>query len=145
MIKKYNQYIKEELDHLEIDPYGEEDWDDDNLTPILQISKKQGKPYNQITYLNCSHQNLTNLDGIENLINLKELNCSNNQLTNLDGIENLINLKILYCSFNQLINLNGKENLINLTRLYCYNNNFLNEYKKYIKEYCKKKNIGLII
>ena len=41
MIKKYDQYIKEELDHLELDPYGEEDWDEDNLAPILQIAKKQ--------------------------------------------------------------------------------------------------------
>ena len=28
MIKKYNQYIKEQSDYIELDPYGEEDWYD---------------------------------------------------------------------------------------------------------------------
>ena len=123
MIKKYKEYIKEQLDHLEIDPYGEEDCDDDNLTPVLQIAKKQNKPYDQITILDCSYKNLTNLYGIENLINLTRLDCYNNQLTNLNGIENLINLKFLYFWYN----------------------NFSDEYIKYLKKYCKEKNIRLII
>jgi len=57
MIKKYKQYIKENnivYSSDEIDPYGEEDWDDDELTPILRIAKKQGLPYDQITILSCS-------------------------------------------------------------------------------------------
>ena len=162
MIKKYNQYIKEEFNWRnlnpfkknkyypeytgnELDPYGEEEWDDDNLTPVLQISKQQNKPYEQITRLNCSYQNLTNLDGIENLINLKSLYCNGNYLINLNGIENLINLEYLSCSFNRLTSLNGIENLVNLKDLYCLNNNFSNEYKKYIKEYCQKKKICIDI
>jgi len=57
MIKKYNKYIKEEINWRglnpfnknkqypiytggEIDPYGEEDWEDDSLSHILQIAKK---------------------------------------------------------------------------------------------------------
>ncbi len=51
MIKKYNQYIKENnivYNQDEIDPYGEEDWDDDDdLTPVLRIAKKEGLPYDQ--------------------------------------------------------------------------------------------------
>ena len=38
MIKKYLTYIKEQLDnHLDLDPFGEEDWDEDKPKSILQI------------------------------------------------------------------------------------------------------------
>jgi len=148
MIKKYNQYIKENIIVYysdEIDPYGEEDWDDDELTPVLRIAKKQGKPYDQITYFVCSDNGLISLEGIENLINIKLLDCSNNNLTSLNEIGNLINLEFLYCWGNNLTNLNGVENLINLKYVSCLGNNFSNEYKQYIKEYYEYKKIILII
>jgi Leucine-rich repeat (LRR) protein len=163
MIKKYNQYIKEDIDHSDIDPWGEEDWDVDELTPVLQKAREQGKPFDQITILNCSYMNLENLDGIEQLVNLEILWCYGNQLTSLRGIENLINLKILWCHRNQLTSLRGIENLRglkelfcfnnrltslkgienlnNLRELYCNNNQFTKEYKEYLINYCKEKNI----
>jgi internalin A len=85
------------------------------------------------------------LNGIENLINLKELYFSRNNLTNLNGIENLIHLRHLSCSINNLDSLNGIENLIDLRELWCSNNNFSKDYEKYIKQYCKKKKIKLIL
>jgi hypothetical protein len=106
----------------EIDPYGEEDWEYDNLSPVLQIAKKQNIPYDQITFLSCDNNQLTSLEGIENLVNLKILDCWNNQLTSLEGIENLVNLEALSCSNNQLTSLEGIENLINLEKLWCSNN-----------------------
>src|SRR5574343_701975 len=105
MVKKYKQYIKETIDYSEVDPWGEEDWEFDELTPVLQKSREQGKPFDQITSLDCSNMSLENLDGIEQLVNLKELDCYDNQLTSLRGIENLINLEILDCSNNQLTSL----------------------------------------
>jgi len=126
MIKKYNQYLKENnivYSSDEIDPLGEEIWDDDELTPVLRLAKKQGKPYEQITTLDCSNKGLTNLEGIENLINLKELYCYNNNLTNLDGIENLSSLKVLFC----------------------VNNKFSYFYKMRLKLYCKIKDIYIYI
>ncbi len=166
MIKKYNQYIKENniaYSSDEIDPYGEEDWDEVELTPVLIIAKKLGLPYSQITELNCSEKDLMNLDGIENLINLQTLDCDNNNLISLKGIENIVNLEILICrgnnltsleglenlinikyldiTRNNLTSLKGIENLINLEYLICRNNNFSNEYIKNIKEYCKNKKI----
>ena len=39
-----NFKIFEHLNRQDIDPYGEEDWNDDNDTPIITISKKQNKP-----------------------------------------------------------------------------------------------------
>ena len=73
MIKKYNQYIKENIDHSDIDPWGEEDWGVDELTPVLQKAREQGKPFDQITELNCLGMNLENLDGIEQLANIKDI------------------------------------------------------------------------
>ena len=167
MIKKYKQYIKETIDHSNIDPWGEEDWESDELTPVLQKAREQGKPFDQITELNCSYNQLTSLDGIEklrnleilycyynhltslrgieNLRNLEVIWCYYNQLTSLEEIENLRNLKELYCSNNQLTSLEGIENLNNLKELWCRNNNFTKEYREYLINYCKEKNIRLTI
>jgi Leucine-rich repeat (LRR) protein len=82
---------------------------------------------------------------MENLIHLKSLNCYSNNLTHLNGIENLIHLKSLNCWNNDLTDLNGIEKLINLRELWCSYNNFSNEYKKYLRVYCKKKKIILHI
>jgi hypothetical protein len=105
-----------------IDPYGEEDWEYDNLPPVLQLARKQNIPHDQISKLNCFNNQLTSLEGIENLVNLERLYCYKNQLTSLEGIENLVNLKYLDCSLNQLTSLDGIENLINLEGLDCCNN-----------------------
>ena len=120
MIKNYLTYIKEQNRH-DLDPYGEDDWDD--LPPVLEIAKRQGKPYDQVTSLVCSNNQLTSLEGIENLINLQVLSCSENQLTSLEGIENLVNLKELYCT----------------------NNQFSVDYKNYLRSYCKKRKINLYV
>jgi hypothetical protein len=167
MVKKYNQYLKENSDYSDIDPYGEEIWDEEELNPILNIAKKQGKPYDQITYLDCFHNNLNSLEGIEKLIHLEKLLCWKNNLTSLNGIENLIDMEYLDCSGNNLRNLNGIENLINLKKLWCYSNNLTNlneieslmnlkyldcrsnnfsyKYKTHLQNYCVTKNIELMI
>ena len=123
VVKNYKDYIKE---HLDIDPFGEEDWDIDNLSPLLQIVRKthNNKPYDEILGLDCHNKELTSLEGVENLVNLKEFHCHNNQLTSLEGIEKLVNLRILRCE---------------------YDNNFSEDYKKYLKNYCRNKNIDLEI
>jgi hypothetical protein len=126
MIKKYKQYIKEDIDHSDIDPWGEEDWEFDELTPVLQKAREQGKPFDQITRFDCSSMNLKNLDGIEQLVNLKILYCSYNQLTSLKEIENLRNLEKLVCYSNQLTGLREIENLNNLEMLWCHNNQLTN-------------------
>ena len=71
MIKKYNQYIKEKIDHMELDPYGEEDWDDttsyfqkgDNL--LAKKSKFNKKKIEKIVNGNIYWiPNLLRFDGI---------------------------------------------------------------------------------
>ena len=80
MIKNYLTYIKEQNKH-DLDPYGEDDWDDELLPPVLEIAKRQGKPYDQIISLVCTNNQLTSLEGIENLVNLQVLYCTNNQFS----------------------------------------------------------------
>jgi Leucine-rich repeat (LRR) protein len=145
MVKNYKDYIKEQ--HLDMDPFDEEDWEIDNLSPLLQSIRKVygNKPYDEIIELDCSVNHLTSLEGIENLVNLERLYCFNNQLTSLEGVENLVNLKYLYCGYNQLTTLEGLENLANLKYLYCKKNRFSEDYKIYLKDYCKNKNISLSI
>jgi len=136
MIKKYNQYLKEELvfrnpfkkkvknyseiDPNDVDPYGEEDWDDD-LTPILKIAKKQGIPYDQILRLDCSSKDLKNLEGIEKLVNLRYLNCANNNLTNIDNVRGLFNLK----------------------HVICFDNSFSEQYEESLQNYHNKRGIKI--
>ena len=95
---------------------------------IMNWTKKEyykwiedGQPINLlVTKFDILFSNINSLNGIENLVNLKELICgNNNQLTSLKGIENLVNLTTLYCGNSQLTSLKGIENLINLTVLNC--------------------------
>ena len=119
-IKKYIQYINESINQ-DIDPYGEEEWVEE--PPLLQIAKEYNSPLDQIQIFSCFNKQLNTLEGIEQLNNLELFNCSNNLLTSLDGIEKLNKLKILYCR----------------------DNRFSEEYKEYLKAYCKQKNITLNI
>lgn len=146
--------IKEQnSNHLDLDPFEEEDWDDKNLYHeyMTNINLRNQNLTNldaienliNLKLLLCSHNQLTNLNGIENLVNLEYLHCDNNQLTNLQGIENLVYLKGLTCSNNLLTNLNEIKKLVNLEYLYCYNNQFSKEYLKYLKRYCWRKHIEL--
>jgi len=119
MIKDYKDYIREQQ-HLDVDPFDEEDWDIDNLSPLFQIIRKKfgNKPYDEITKLDGYNKELTSLEGIENLVNLKILFCGHNQLNSLDGVENLVNLEKLYCYHNHLTSLEEIENLVNLKELF---------------------------
>ncbi len=71
--------------------------------------------------LNLEDQEISNLNGIEFFVNLKELRCKNNQLTTLD-LQSLTNLEMLLCSHNELNSLNI-DGLINLWYLDFDSNN----------------------
>jgi Leucine-rich repeat (LRR) protein len=67
------------------------------------LDKKYTKEEQKIIkYLNCSNNNITSLEGIENLPKLEWLNCADNKLTSLKGIENLPKLEWLFCYDNPL-------------------------------------------
>ena len=108
----------------ENDPFGEEiEYVKPTFLSWLKKNYPDENKWNEITVIDCSNKNLTSLEGIENLVNLKFLYCYDNQLTSLKEIENLVNLR----------------------RLYCPNNQFTIEYKNYLRDYCKKRKIISII
>lgn len=73
-----------------------------------------------VTCINVNSKGLSSLAGIENFPNLTSLNCSNNQLTNID-LSNNLNLETLSCNSNQLSGLDVSKN-IKLLDLSCNNN-----------------------
>ncbi len=74
-----------------------------------------------VTNLDVHSQNIADLTGIEDFSALQTLNCSRNQLTNLDVSQNT-NLQTLSASYNNLSVLDVSQNT-NLTTLYASSNN----------------------
>ena len=80
--------------------------------------------------INISYQNRKDIFNVEqyckdeniNLEEVRELLCYNNQLTELNGLDKLVNLRYLYCYQNKIKALNGLDKLVNLEVLYCYHN-----------------------
>lgn len=77
-----------------------------------------------VTTIDCTNQQIVSLQGIEYFTNLTHLDCSNNQLSNLDVSWNT-NLISLTCRNNQLSNLDVSRNTA-LTHLDCLNNQLSN-------------------
>ena len=98
----------------------------------------------KLKFLDCRHNRLKELD-ISNLINLEELYCGYNQIEDLDNLENLNLLTTLHCNNNQLTNLLVIEKLKNIKYINCSNNKFSNTYKNYLKSYCARNSILLIL
>jgi len=140
-IKEYNEYV---------DPFDEEDWDevdpDGSFLTWLKIKYLDESKWKDIKEINCNKEGLTDLIGIDKLINLRELYCQNNQLNELDTSKNIklirlycynnhlteldvsknIKLSYLICEGNQLTELDVSKN-IKLTTLHCGYNNHLTE------------------
>ena len=76
---------------------------------------------NTVTYLGVSALNIFDLTGIEDFTNLTYLDCSGNNLTSLDISQNAIDF--LICNNNQLTSINLNTNLLNLS---CWENNLTN-------------------
>ena len=97
-IKEYNEYV---------DPFNEEDWDEVEIGSFLTLLKNHypdKDTWKDIKEINCRNSNLTDLIGIDKLINLERLYCSHNQLKELDVTKN-IKLEELFCIYNQLTKL----------------------------------------
>ena len=71
--------------------------------------------YNKIT-------EITEIKGLNNLINLQILNLSFNQITEIKGIDKLVNLQQLDLTYNKITEIKGLDKLVNLQQLDLYNN-----------------------
>ena len=74
----------------------------------------------KVKSLDCSDNQLTEIKGLDKLVNLEWLWCNDNNLTELNTSK-LVNLLGLYCRNNELSELDVSK-LVNLERLYCSNN-----------------------
>ena len=66
----------------ENDPFGEEiEYIKPTFLSWLKKKCPDDNKWNKIIEVSCSNNQLTSLEGIENLVNLEILNCDNNQFT----------------------------------------------------------------
>jgi hypothetical protein len=102
-------------EHAAVDPYGEEEWDENDFSFRYSYRKKYGVAASPVVELN--HRNIVSLNGVEDHTDMIKLNLSNNELINLNNLENCVYLKELNLSYNKLTNFDQLNNLIMLTRL----------------------------
>ncbi len=96
---------------------------------IIDISEIEGLEYlNDLKELDLSNNNITEIKNLENLSNLLYLNLSNNLITEIKGLENQKMLRYLWLSGNQIREITGLNALTNLMTLYL-NNNDIEEIK----------------
>jgi len=72
--------------------------------------------------------NITDIQGLEKLFQLKKLDLSHNQITSMKGIEHLVNLRVLKLSNNRIHEIGYLQNLRKLKKVYL-NKNQLEELK----------------
>jgi hypothetical protein len=72
--------------------------------------------------LDCNHQGISDLSGVEYFSNITGLSCYNNQLTSLPDLSTITGLVILWCNNNQLTNLPDLSANTALANLDCSNN-----------------------
>ena len=91
----------------------------DHAQSITMLTAK----LNEITDLDLSNLNITDLSGIENFINLSSINLSNNNISTIESLKSLHNLTSLNLSYNKFteVPIELKESDINILSL-SYNN-----------------------
>lgn len=91
---------------------------------ISSISEIEGlENLINLNELDLSGNNITQIKGLENLSTIKKLNLSNNKIKKIKGLEHLKNLNQLYLNNNSITEIEGIENLINLHYLNLDKNN----------------------
>ena len=70
-----------------------------------------------LTYLSLQDNQITEIQGLNNLTNLRTLILSNNKLTTIEGLQNLKKLENLDLSGNFIKEISGLDNLPNLKQV----------------------------
>ncbi len=121
--------------------------------------KYNGEEYKiKDNYLDLKSQDIediTLIEGLENLTELKALNLRNNRITEIKGLDDLQNLERLYLDGNQITEIKGLETLQKLEGLQLDGNQMEDPEEEYLiqklshaqdfVEYCKLKKIGQYI
>jgi len=85
---------------------------------IKNISEIEGlEALTELRVLNLSKNQISEIKGLDTLKNLVELDLSSNIITEIRGLTNLTNLRKLNLKENRFINIEGFENLINLNKI----------------------------
>jgi Leucine-rich repeat (LRR) protein len=94
-----------------------------NNVQTVSVNGLEFDAYNGELYLKyLGIQDLSEIEGLQKLENLKILDLSYNELTNVKGLENFTSLKVLNLQNNRLLDTLGLEKLRNLEELRLYRN-----------------------
>jgi DNA-binding XRE family transcriptional regulator len=93
----------------------------EGVLDIEQYCEDNNIDAEEVKWLSCHNNKLTQLKGLDKLVNLEMLFCHNNQLTELN-LSSLFNLKEVYCYINNITEIKGLESLVNLRLLNCNDN-----------------------
>jgi flagellin len=94
--------------------------------PLINIPGKSLKPLaglTNLTHLDATRGNLTNLQGVENLKQLEWLDVQGNNITDISGLSTLENIIHLRLDRNQISDISALSNLVNIEGLYLANTN----------------------
>ncbi len=75
--------------------------------------------------LNYNQKGISDLSGLEHIVNVSSLNLGGNNISDITPISNLSNLKILRLNNNKLKDISGLSNLKNLNKLFVNSNSIL--------------------
>ncbi len=90
---------------------------------IENISDINGlESLSNLKILNLANNNIRFISNLEHLINLEELDLSRNEIKEIQGLESLINLKRLELSQNMIQRIKGLESLVSLKILNLFSN-----------------------
>ncbi len=90
---------------------------------IKDISEIEGlENLIDLQVLDLGYNQISEIKGLDKLINLRKLRLINNQISEIKGLENLINLKELDLSKNKIVEIKGLETLTNLEQLNFWKN-----------------------
>ena len=75
-----------------------------------------------LTTLSLDSNQVSKIEGLDSLINLKELSLDGNQVSKIEGLDGLISLSVLYLGSNQISKIEGLDRLSSLSALFIKNN-----------------------
>jgi len=87
------------------------------LTNLIKLT-----PLKKLTIMTLIDNGIQKIEGVDNLVNLKELDLRNNSISSIEGVDNLVNLKELYLKNNSISSIEGVDKLVNLEILELKNN-----------------------